>query len=74
MNDLWGDKILEGTYHSVFDIVNMFVTILVAKYFVVRNGIVAKSWCWNKELKEMNRGYIPKDKLKSQIFLKAIYG
>ena len=49
---------MEGTYHSVFDIVNMFVAILVAKYFVVWNGIMAEHWCWNKELQEMNRGYV----------------
>lgn len=38
----------------------MFVAILVAKYFVVWNGIIAENWCWNKELKEMNRGYVQK--------------
>lgn len=38
----------------------MFVAILVAKYFVVWNSIIAENWCWNKELKEINRGYVQK--------------
>lgn len=51
----------------------MFVAILVAKYFVVWNGIMAEHWCWNKELKEMNRGYIQETNQTKMIdFFKAM--
>ena len=51
----------------------MFVAILVAKYFVVWNGIMAEHWCWNKELQEMNRGYVQETNQTKLIdFLKAM--